>query len=309
MVAARFTVRQLDAFVAAAELSNFTQVANRLNLSPSAVSSLISELEAAVGFSLFDRTTRKVALTQDGREFLPAALAVLRQFQLAGVAANDVRNRSTEVVRVAAPLVAAAALLPAVIVEHRKRRERATVRIIDTGVEWLADGVATGAVDLAIGPDRLVGADVVREPLCENAWVVWCAPAHPLARQPVVRWQDLQSADFYAAGRDHEHSVRPRLTDVPEAFGIEPVQVVDNITTALGIAAAGLGFTCSPSYVGALAEGMGLVCRRLVEPEIMRSICLYRPSDRPATQAVADFVETIRTMSATWPVGATAPPG
>ena len=56
----RFTPRQLDAFVAVAELTNFSLAARRLNLTPSAVSNLISVLELTLGFVLFERTTRRV---------------------------------------------------------------------------------------------------------------------------------------------------------------------------------------------------------------------------------------------------------
>ena len=63
------SVRQLDAFIAVAELASFTQAARRLNLTPSAVSALIAELEAAVGFSVWVET-----LTQVGRR--PATTSI-----------------------------------------------------------------------------------------------------------------------------------------------------------------------------------------------------------------------------------------
>lgn len=99
----RFTTRQLSAFIAAAQLGNFTLAAGRLNLTPSAVSNLISELEQGIGFTLFERTTRKIALTSDGRKFLPAALGAQRQFTIAAVAATDIASRTVDAVRVAAP--------------------------------------------------------------------------------------------------------------------------------------------------------------------------------------------------------------
>ncbi len=92
--APHFTMRQLSAFVTAAELGNFTQVARRLNLTASAISNQIAELEGLLGFQLFERTTRKVALTPEGREFLPAALAIRRQLEAAANIASDIRNRA-----------------------------------------------------------------------------------------------------------------------------------------------------------------------------------------------------------------------
>ena len=274
------TPRQLDAFIAAAELSNFTLAARRLNLTPSAVSSLIGELELSVGFALFERTTRKVSLTSDGREFLPAALAVQRQMRHAATAAANVRNRSIDIVQIAAPLSVASVVLPPLIAAYRAERPRTGIRILDTGVEWLADRVATSDADLALGPDRAVSADVICEPLFSSPWVLWCSPHHALAAKAALTWRDLDGVDYYASGRDHEHSVMPQLAQVPDAQSLAPVQVVENLTTALGLAAANLGVTFSPAYAEPLALSLGLVMRKVIGPEIVRSMALYSPARR-----------------------------
>jgi DNA-binding transcriptional LysR family regulator len=65
--------RQLDAFIALAQLGSFTLAAQRCHLSQPAFSALIKGLEEGVGVRLFDRSTRHVALTQEGAQFLDAA--------------------------------------------------------------------------------------------------------------------------------------------------------------------------------------------------------------------------------------------
>ena len=99
----RFTLRQIEAFIAVAEAHSFTVAASRLGLTAQAVSQLIAELEAILGFRLFDRTTRKVALSSARRDFLGSASTLLRHVH----AADAVRNRASGVVRVGAPLVLA----------------------------------------------------------------------------------------------------------------------------------------------------------------------------------------------------------
>ncbi|MEO5597671.1 MAG: LysR family transcriptional regulator [Novosphingobium sp.] len=290
----RFTTRQLSAFVAAAEAGSFTVAAGRLNLTPSAVSSLISELEHAVGFSLFERTTRKVALTPQGRQFLPVVLSVQRRITMTAVAASDIANRSVDVVRVAAPQAVAATLLPPLIAAYRVIEPRTEVRVVDTGVEWMADRLLSGEADLALGPDRTVSSDVSAEHLYETAWVVWFSPAHALAGRSDVRWADLQGIDFFTAGRDHEQSVGPFGGHGPNHLAIAPQQVFDNISTALGMAAAGLGITFSPEYVKALALPMGLVMRPVIEPHITRYVTLYASADRELPDKVTALRNFIR---------------
>lgn len=293
----RFSVRQIDAFAAAAELANFTLAARRLGLTPSAISNLISELEASFGFALFERTTRKVVLTAEGREFLPAALAVQRQIGRASLAAADIANRAVDVVRIAAPMAVAALLLPPLIAGYKALRPKTVVRIVDTGVEWLADRVQIGEADMALGPDRPVAADIAKTEIFASEWVIWCRPDHPIAQASAgIAWHEFGDAEVFAAGRDHEHSVWPNL---PAGAGtaVRPIEVVDNLSTALGIAAAGIGVTFSPDYVAPLAEAMGLVKCPLVAPRIVRQVTLHRPADRalsaPATSFAAYLVERL----------------
>src|SRR5438128_12515836 len=89
-----------------------------------------------------------------------------------------------------------------------------------------------------------------------------------------------------AAGRDHERSVSQMRASAPDDERIAPIDVVDNITTALGIAAQGQACTLAPAYVGALALLMGLVMRRVTHPEGMREGCIYRSAQRDMSPAL-----------------------
>jgi DNA-binding transcriptional LysR family regulator len=302
----RFTLRQLEAFAAVAELRNFTAAAERLGLTAQAVSQLVAELEATIGFRVFDRTTRRVALSSAGRDFLPSALSVLRHLQAADSAADDLRRRAAGLVRVGAPLVLAGAALPAAIRAHGTAQPRVVVRIRDLAVDKLADAVAEGDVDLAVGPDRPTGTDVAAQPLFDSPWVLWCAPTHPLAKARRLRWADLREQPLVAAGRDHERSVAQMRLSAPADARVTPVDVVDNISTALGLAAEGLAATLAPAYVGVLAQNFGLVMRRVVEPETVRQVCLYRPLVRAMSPAAQSFAEHLAQWLPRWAAAAAA---
>lgn len=290
----RFTLRQIEAFMAVADAHSFTVAASRLGLTAQAVSQLIAELESILGFRLFDRTTRKVALSSAGRDFLGSASTLLRHVHAADSAADDVRNRASGVVRVGAPLVLASTALPMAMREYQALKPKVVVRVRDVPVDGLVDRVADGDVDLAIGPDRHTGEAVSALPLFDSAWVLWCAPGHPLARhRRALRWAELAEVAIVSAGRDHEHNVAQMHRDVPAGTRVTPVDVVDNISTALGIAAQGLAVTLAPAYVGVMARPLGLVMKRVVQPESVRKVCLYAPAARalsPAAQGFADFL-------------------
>ena len=304
-----FTLRQIEAFIAVADAHSFSVAASRLSLTAQAVSQLIAELEAILGFRLFDRTTRKVALSSAGRDFLGSASTLLRHVRAADSAASDVRNRASGVVRVGAPLVLASTALPRAMREYQELKPKVVVRVRDVPVDQLVDRVADGDVDLALGPDRYTDDSVNATPLFDSAWVLWCAPDHPLAkRRRAVRWADLAGVAIVSAGRDHEHNVAQMHQDLPAGKRVIPVDVVDNISTALGIAVQGLAVTLAPAYVGVLARPFGLIMKRVVQPESVRKVCLYAPASRALSPAAQGFAEFLGPWIKRWSAGPMSSP-
>ncbi|XAH25373.1 LysR family transcriptional regulator [Xylophilus sp. GW821-FHT01B05] len=305
----RFTLRQVEAFALVAELHSFSSAAERLGLTAQAVSQLVAELEATLSFRLFDRTTRRVDLSSAGRDFLPSAETMLRHIRAAEGAANDVRNRAAGVVRIGAPLAIAATAIPAAIKAYAALRPKVVVRIRDISVDALVDAVAGGDVDLALGPDLVTPPDVGRQALFDSPWVLWCSPAHPLARRRNVNWSDLRQVALVSAGRDHERSVAQMRVNAPDDVRVTPVDVVDNVTTALGLAVQGLSATLAPAYIGELAKAFGLKMLRVLEPETVRSVCLYTSHSRALSPAAEGFAEHLAAWLPGWPHDAGAGPG
>ncbi|MEX3931684.1 LysR family transcriptional regulator [Paraburkholderia phymatum] len=300
MALTRVTIRQFEAFLAIVDQNGIAAAAERLGLTSSAVSQLLAELEREIGFRLFDRTTRRVSLSTAGRDFLSSAESVLRHLRAAEQTASDIRNRAAGIVRVGAPLVLASTALPYAIAGYAAHKPKVVVRVVDTDVEQLVERVASGDVDLAVGPDRTTGDRVRREAIFRSPWVLWCAAEHPLARRRRLRWHDLRGTSIVATGRDHEASVAQMLADQPSDARIAPVEVVDNVTTAFGLAAQGLAVTLAPAYVKPLAQTFGLAMRRVVEPETIREVCIYRPVDRSLSPSADGFAEFLGVCLKTW---------
>lgn len=289
----RFSPRQLSAFVEVAQARSFRKAGERLSLSSSAVSQLVGDLENAVDLRLLDRTTRSVSLSPAGREFLPSAMSVLKHMQLAQTAADDIFNRAAGVVRIAAPLIMASSVLPALIKEYTKDRPKLVIRIRDSSIDNLVDMVSNADADIAIGSDQLVGDDVARVDLFRSPWVLWCSASHQLAGYQTIPWSQLRLQPLVVAGRDYERTVALTQASASSSERITPVDIVDNISTALGIAAQGGVATLAPAYVGLLARLLGLVMRPIVKPDVSRQVCLYQSATRavsPAAQGFCDFL-------------------
>lgn len=229
---------------------------------------------------------------------------MLRHVNSAETTAADIRDRATGIVRVGAPLVLAGTAIPAAIKAYQALRPRVVVRVKDVAVENVIDAVAAGDVDLAVGPDRVTGPEVDRHVMFDSLWVLWCAKSHPFAKKRVLRWADLRGASLVAAGRDHELSVSQMHMDVPSGERVTPVEIVENISTALGLVAQGLAATLAPAYVRVLAEPLGLVMRRVIDPETVRKVCLYLSAERTLSPAAEGFSEFLSEWLPSWPSGA-----
>src|SRR4029453_12093499 len=75
------TIRQLEIMVAAADAESFSKAAAALSITQPALSEAIRRIEGELGFRVFDRTTRSVALTADGRQAVTTARDVVRKFK------------------------------------------------------------------------------------------------------------------------------------------------------------------------------------------------------------------------------------
>ena len=117
-----------------------------------------------------------------------------------------------------------------------------------------------------------------------------------------LAFDKLAGVAIVSASRDHELNVAQMHQDVPAGTRVIPVDVVDNISTALGIAAQGLAVTLAPAYVSVLARPFGLIMRRVVEPESMRKVCLYAPATRALSPAAQGFAEFLGTWIKRWSV-------
>jgi DNA-binding transcriptional LysR family regulator len=296
----RFTLRQLEAFVTVADEASFALASRRMGLTASAVSQLVAELEGILGLRLLERTTRRVSLSAPGGVFLGTARALLRQVADAEKIASDLRNRAAGIVRIGAPLVMASAILPLAVRAFRNNHANIVVHVRDAAVDDMIGKIVSGDIDLAVGPDRPPSDAVSRHVVFADPWTLWCAPDHALAKKKAVTWDELRQVPLVAAGRDHEVSVDKMRVDIPGGPSVVPLELVDNITTAFGIATTGSAATLAPRYVDLLARPFGLVMRPVTEPEVMRTICLYRPAARALSPAAETFHQFLAVWLSEW---------
>ncbi len=293
------TLRQLRAFAAVAEQGSFTAAAERMHLTQSALSVLVRELERELGARLFDRHTRRVLLTEAGRELLPYALRVLADLEQAGASVAGLRDKSRGRLRLAMPQLMASTLGARAVAAFHQLHPGVAIELHDTPTDQLVAQVLAAEVELAIGVEVPSSADVQRTVLLRDRHWLVCPAAHPLAGRAQVRWRDLKGVPFISPTRDFVRWLEPLLA--PRGLLPVPAHTVGYVSTALGLAAAGLGVTLVPTYGGPLARAWGLVLRPLVAPVFERDVQIYSAPGRSLTPAAQAFVGVLMQQAAAAP--------
>jgi DNA-binding transcriptional LysR family regulator len=284
------TLRQMRAFVALAKTGSFTLAAEFLHVTQAALSGLIKELELTLGARVVDRSTRKIALTEIGRELYPLFSKMLDDLDGAMVdIANHTKLRKGTV-RIAAPQLMSCTLLPEVIAAYRRAHPEIQVRLVDCAVETVNARVLSGEVDFGVGPERDVASQVTAAVLFEMPFVLVCPKGHALAARKRVSWADLADYPFISLqGQFTERllsDMHSSLRDVP----LNPANEVTFMTTALAMVSAGLGVTVCLPYAEPLVKLHKLHMKLLHEPDLTRRFFVYTREQRSLSPAADSFI-------------------
>lgn len=170
----RYTALQVFRHVA--ELQSFAEAGRRLGLSSAAISKNVAELEASVGMRLINRTTRRMALTEEGRIYLEHVTRGLDALAEADEALSPIKTAPSGTLRVSAPMTVTLTWLSARMPEFLSRYPglRLDLHLDDRRVDLVREGF-----DLAIrGSDRLEDSSLIARKLTVMQHVLCAAPSY-----------------------------------------------------------------------------------------------------------------------------------
>lgn len=283
----------LRAFVAVVDLEGFHRAAEALNLSQPALSRRIQRLEAAVGAALLERTTRRVALTTVGREFLPLVRRMLDEFDSSLFAMRDVGRQRRGLISLACVPTAAFYFLPSVIARFNEQYPNIRFRILDLSANEGLESVARGEVEFGI---NLLGAsdpELSFEPLIEDPFVLACRRDHPLAQRDAVAWSDLEGQPLVAVSRTSGNRIMLDAALVRAGVSLSWSYEVTHLSTSLGLVEAGLGISVLPKLATPQGDHPIIVTRPIGNPEVSRTIGVVRRRGGRLAPAAERFLEML----------------
>ncbi len=253
-------LRQLRYFIAVAEELHFRRAAARLHISQPPLSQQIARLEDELGSRLLNRTRRRVELTAAGEAFLRDARAMLDELEVAVATVRRIETGQAGLLRVNFVGSALLSIVPGIIQSFRRGRPSVEIELRERPTLEQLRALAAGLLDVGlVRPPIDADESLVTEVVMRERTVAAIPSDHPLAKRSRISLRSLAGEPLVLFPREQAPGFHDLLTGRLAATGRSPhvVQYAPEMTTIIGLVAAGIGLSPVPASVARLGlEGV-----------------------------------------------------
>lgn len=303
---AQVELRHLRYFVAVAEELHFRRAAERLNMSQPPLSLQIKELERELGIPLFDRNRQHVALTPGGMALLPDARRVLESVSAAAKNARNAADGEFGELRVGLTQSAEfLSFLPETLHRLRVRYPAILVSFQQRTTTEQIDAVAHERLDLGIlrKPAEKLPREVRLTRLYPDPLMLAVHAHDPLAAHAFVHMRDLRDRAFVLSPADAQSGLHDAVVELARAARFFPrlVQEVRQITTTIGMVAAGVGVAIVPASARCIHIGQ-VALVPIVDPGAQSWLHMITRAE-PRGRVMAELTAMLLEAAASVPTG------
>jgi DNA-binding transcriptional LysR family regulator len=293
-------LRQLRYFLVLADELHFRRAAERLHITQAPLSLAIQGLEQELGTELFNRTRRRVALTESGQSLRADAHAILERVQRTRDTIRDLAQGVTGHLRIGVtPACSLLPFFPSLIADFRSARPMVRIHLREMSSTDQIVGLQGREIDVAIvrNPVQRLAPDVTFTRLLTDPLVVAMRRGHRLGDRPSIAIADLREEEFINYPRQLGVGIYEQVNKLCALRGFSPkvVQEVREALTLLGLAAAGLGIAVVPSGLAQIATS-NILFKPLSDADATTEIHLASRADEP-NAVVATFRDLARAVT------------
>jgi DNA-binding transcriptional LysR family regulator len=238
----RYTLRQLEVFLAVARDESVSRAAEALAMSQSAASGSLADLERQFDVQLFDRVGKRLQLSALGRAVRARAEAALEQARELERALDS--QSAAGLLRIGATLTIGNYLAVPMMARFMRENAGAEVTLAVANTEAIARQVANFEIDVGLIEGEIEHPDLEMTPWRDDELVVFCAPTHALARRRSLGDEDLRKAAWIVreqgsgTRQTFDRAMRGLLPQLHIALALQHTEAIK------GAVQAGLGLGC-----------------------------------------------------------------
>lgn len=287
-----FTLKQIRYFVAVAEAGQISGAAGMVNISQSALTLAIQDLEATLGANLFTRHSTGLELTPEGRSFLAHANAILDQVSRASQSVKRQSDAVSGKLRVGVTDTLSAYFLMPKLALLRREHPKLDIVLTEASRPSLEDGLLSGTLDVALLLTSNVEAseELESHTFHRSHRRLWTPAGHPLLEREKVSLVDVARYPLVLLRADEAER---QARSIWSAHGIEPNVVLETISVEAvrGMVAHGLALTVLSDVVfrSWTVDGLRVMKRDITEPLPTMDVGLVWRRDRQPDTLLQEF--------------------
>lgn len=285
----------VQAFLAIAEHGSFHKAAEAVHITQTGLTRRLKNLEENLGVRLVERTTRSVALTKVGRDFLPRGHRLLSDLSSALSEIRETGKTLRGDVAIACVPTVGVQYLPQIMREYSASHPDNRIKIFDHTSAGVAEAVLRREVEFGINIGGPHHSELKSIPLTRDQIVLICRDDHALARKKTMSWNQLAFHPLIFAGEGSSN--RPLLDSALNGrsnLALHAFYEVQRSSTAIGLVAKGVAAAVVPSLAVQKDAYPRIRVVALRDPVISRTlVLLFRKGAifSPAAQALFDMLK------------------
>lgn len=287
-------LRDLRLVVAIDAEGGMTRASAVLNLTQSALSHQLADLERRLGAPLFMRHGRRLVLTPAGERMRDGAKPILAAAARLETQLRDIAEARSELLRFSTECYTCYNWLPALLHEYQREFPRVEARLIADATRNPIPALLRGELDLAIVSSPVHDRRIIVEPLFQDELVALVPPGHPWVGRKVVVAEDF--ADQHLIRYTLKNSESTLFTEVLMPAGVVPRKVSNvQLTEAIiELVLAGLGVAVLARWSAARELESGLLHAIRITPSgIQRQWGAARLRHKSEAPHIKAFVEML----------------
>jgi DNA-binding transcriptional LysR family regulator len=286
--------RHLRALVAVARYRNFAAAAIDLGISQPTLTRTVRRAEDMLGVALFTRTTRRVSLTEAGREFIPLAQRLLDDLSLGLRNIRELASVERGQLIIATLMTVAHGVLPPVVVRFAERYPSVSIDLREGVQANVLEEVRSGSADFGLGDETDIGGQLASDRLGVYGFSVVLPKGHRLLRKKSLTLHDIANERLVAMPT--EAAARRTLDAASLAAGValNSHVTVSQFSTAFELVSVGLGVAVIPAIFFARPHPLDISSRPLHAPGAVQRLAIITRNDRVLTPAALAFLDVLR---------------
>lgn len=239
-----FSIKQIQYFLATADAGQLSQAAVDLNVSQSAITTALKNLEERLGVQLFERHAHGVSLTQAGQQFLQHARNINAAVEEALHSPQQYQLNVTGEMSVAVTYTVAGYFLPQHVVRFSRRYQGVTLNLFEATRNEIEEGILSGQFQLGVLlTSNLVNRDDIEyETLFRSRRRLWLASNHALLTRPSVSLREVAQEPYIMLTVDEASNTAHRYWN-KTSYTPRVIFATSSVEAVRSMVAMGMGIT------------------------------------------------------------------